>query len=82
LRYDLYTNSYPSQTKKPSGVEGPKIDTYIYSSCRVLGSLSCEQEKRKKVQLVKQEDYTDMAAGTMSYDASVYKHKQAINLQA
>jgi hypothetical protein len=36
----------------------------------------------KKVQLVKQEEYTAMAAWTMSYDASVYKHKQAINLQA
>jgi hypothetical protein len=28
----------------------------------------------KKVQLVKQEEYTAMAAWAMSYDASVYKH--------
>ncbi len=60
-----------SQTKKPSGVEGPKLDTYTR---RVFGPTSCEQEGRKKVQLVKQEDYTAMAAGTMSYDASVYNN--------
>jgi hypothetical protein len=59
--------------------QGPKIDTYTR---RILGSLSCEQEERKKVQLVKQEGYTAMAARTMSYDASVYKHQQAVNLQA
>ncbi len=56
-----------TQTKKPSGVEGPKLDTHILVEFLV-------RSLKVKVQLVKQEDYTAMAAGTMSYDASVYKN--------